>query len=924
MEKDTGVSYPVNLLYNVDSATGNGDRVSVSYARLVERCKRIRDMVSMTPTPAKDEDIDIGLSDVATESMQQFVRMLTSDEWPRVADAESLFTRNTRYTTRLMHWNAAAIAHYLECPAITGFYIWAFNFAHYHYERNWFVFTIDEGTKVPTTKMTTRSMVRKNKGNNSALRSDPGTLSTTCEKCGAMAQGVCGSCHAVLACSLACLQLVHGQCFAMLFAPGSGEINLLDHAETQLRYLIEDPYSYTLLQFNDTKYATRSVESFGRYSPWTERTKTTESDFEAVATLLLHGGGKSELLHAYFYQSIVCGYVGTFEAYIASKRVKLDAEMNLPICLVAKYGSTEMARTLLSKPEVDPSADNNFAIRIASVRGVTELVDLLLHHPKVDPSAKDNEALIQALDGKHRDVIALLIQDARVDPSVYDNRAIRWASGSGWDAIVKMLLRDTRVDPTVAENQSILYASQEGHIRVVRTLLLDPRIKKNKEILYDAACIAAAYGHANIVELLLEDKDLDLTANDGLLLANVARAGWRVLVDKLLNDPRIKTHVATKNQGLLGAAASENIDILELFLRDPDVDPSIENNAAITKAIRAGKIENVKRLVSDRRIKISDNEKNDALLVAILHGHADIVRFLLLLDGTDPRANHGYVLEVACQIGYANIVKILLDDGRVDPSFAHAARLGEAVSGGHAAVVKLFLDDPRIKPNDANGAIVMLLETASIKGYADVVALLLSHPKIDPTLPKNKALTFAIKHGKTDVVKLLLDDGRFDPAANGNRLIELAADKGHADILALLLQYPNVDPTVSESAPLRVAVKNGHVPVVETLLRDGRADPAANGNEAIIMAAALDDPAILELLLKDGRADPAVKHDKPIRMAARNGHDKCVELLLADKRVDPTAKDNQAARMASRYHHYRVIHLLHKDGRARVPRGKSD
>ena len=66
---------------------------------------------------------------------------------------------------------------------------------------------------------------------------------------------------------------------------------------------------------------------------------------------------------------------------------------------------------------------------------------------------------------------------------------------------------------------------------------------------------------------------------------------------------------------------------------------------------------------------------------------------------------------------------------------------------------------------------VQLLLDATLKGYIDVVRLLLTYEQVDPAAMNNAAIINAGRNGYIDVVKLLLTYEQVDPAARDNKAI---------------------------------------------------------------------------------------------------------------------------------------------------------
>jgi hypothetical protein len=153
---------------------------------------------------------------------------------------------------------------------------------------------------------------------------------------------------------------------------------------------------------------------------------------------------------------------------------------------------------------------------------------------------------------------------------------------------------------------------------------------------------------------------------------------------------------------------------------------------------------------------------------------------------------------IAAAYGYENVVQRGLELG-VDPSaqnnlaIRRACRdaLAEASENGHVEVVRLLLTDPRVDPSAQNNYAIC---GASENGYLKVVRLLVTDPRVDPSTLDNYAIRFASQNGHAGVVRLLLTDPRVDPSARDNEAMRWASKNGHVEVVRLLLTDPRVDP----------------------------------------------------------------------------------------------------------------------------------
>jgi hypothetical protein len=167
------------------------------------------------------------------------------------------------------------------------------------------------------------------------------------------------------------------------------------------------------------------------------------------------------------------------------------------------------------------------------------------------------------------------------------------------------------------------------------------------------------------------------------------------LVDLLLQDPRVDPS-ADNNWAIRFASNNGHLSIVDRLLQDPRVDPSANDNAAIQFASYNGHLIVVDRLLQDPRVDPSAND-NGAILFASDKGHLVIVDRLLQDPRVDPSADYNCAIKLASKKGHLAVVNRLLQDSRVDPS-ADIYAVKWALEFGHLAVVNRLLQDPRVKP----------------------------------------------------------------------------------------------------------------------------------------------------------------------------------------------------------------------------------
>lgn len=140
--------------------------------------------------------------------------------------------------------------------------------------------------------------------------------------------------------------------------------------------------------------------------------------------------------------------------------------------------------------------------------------------------------------------------------------------------------------------------------------------------------------------------------------------------------------------------AFNNPGLVHLLLANPRINPNDKD--LWMKAIEKGQTEVVRLLLP----RISPAAGNNAIKVASLMGHTEIVRMLLADPRLDPSVSENYAFTRACTHGHTEVVRLLLADSRVDPAVDGNDAIGQACRHGRTEVVRLLLADSRVDPAD--------------------------------------------------------------------------------------------------------------------------------------------------------------------------------------------------------------------------------
>jgi ankyrin repeat protein len=257
-------------------------------------------------------------------------------------------------------------------------------------------------------------------------------------------------------------------------------------------------------------------------------------------------------------------------------------------------------------------------------------------------------------------------------------------------------------------------------------------------------------------------------------------------------------------------------------------------------------IDNIQKETSDKSTKSLNLIFRDLIREEV---HLEVIELLvqnIQIDLSYKIYEDQCIFHWACHRGYCKLVEILLQNSRIDPSSLDNLAIQLAIQENHIETVKLLLLDTRIDPSSSDN---FCLRISSISGYYEILELLLDHPKINP---KNiSTIQLASQEGHIDIVKLLLSDLRADPSIGNNCSLRIALQKGHFEIAELLLQQPMV--SLSNCPMISGLPHNDHSQIIEYLINNKKIDISCLDNSLICDALREGHYDIVKALLCDPR-----------------------------------------------------------------------
>lgn len=555
-----------------------------------------------------------------------------------------------------------------------------------------------------------------------------------------------------------------------------------------------------------------------------------------------------------YLQALMVGAVAKVKTMLAAfpgAAVCNFRNQDTPLFIAAGMGHVEIVENLLQHPDINvnrPGSTGDTPLLAALGARREDVALLLLARPDTDPNRRASTggtvALHFALALKQYRAATLLLKRPDITPELADNQgqtALHYVIDSGDLVAMKLLLACPLVDiynATPEKAAPIVLAAARGNVAVVEALLqkmtnnLTTRTRACSLALFDAAanghvevvalmlrkyrsdpnvcghhsnippiCVAAHYGHLDIVKLLLRfDANVNVRLPDGTpaLMMGIAK-GRMDIFKAMLFHPHVDPNFVDSAVGmspLCFAAHTGALDFVKVLLTHKAVDVNYADKNSVTPLLRAAHglhVAIIQCLLSDKRLMVNKAGKDGstALIECCYGGSAAAVKLLLQHEKIDlyaRRSNGGTALRMAAGTGQFSIVRLLMTammDGSNKARIEAANGLAQAVHSESAAMVELFLAtgaDPN-QPG-ANGMVPLqlLMESAydecddKLKGRI-MMCLLKAGARIDqiPAVNLQRKLAHVIGSHVIDV--LIAATEPLKRKANGEQL-NLMTDRG--------------------------------------------------------------------------------------------------------------------------------------------------
>lgn len=201
--------------------------------------------------------------------------------------------------------------------------------------------------------------------------------------------------------------------------------------------------------------------------------------------------------------------------------------------------------------------------------------------------------------------------------------------------------------------------------------------------------------------------------------------------------------------------------------------------------IRGGRLKGVRESALLEDVNVAHNN-NEPLMMASRRRSSEIVRFLLSLQGVDPKALRSKSIRLACKEGTIGVLEALLKDGRANPGILNSKSLTFACTRHDEDKVRMLLQDKRVNPCEAITD-VFLHDLCTDHRTVKVVRAILEDGRVDPTFYNSSILFTSLYNDNEALLKLLLDDGRIDISVRDDEAICRSCRIGNVPMATLLI-----------------------------------------------------------------------------------------------------------------------------------------
>ncbi|KAI8903960.1 hypothetical protein EDD86DRAFT_220671 [Gorgonomyces haynaldii] len=270
---------------------------------------------------------------------------------------------------------------------------------------------------------------------------------------------------------------------------------------------------------------------------------------------------------------------------------------------------------VLRLPTLDLGDEYSWMIEYSAKDEKIPFLSLMLDDPRLDPSVEQNNALISASRSGHLEAVQLLMQDHRVSETCNVTWAMLNAGAEGFPKIFEYFYQNFtfRFDKYPA---LVAQCMLQPHIA---NLILTQEHFDYEQIGYQTALESVRMSHPQALKRLLQEKQIDVAANDSAILLECIQRGERYQhIQLLLKDGRIDP-LACDGLMIRTMVMCEHFDTLRLIAQEMHTfEPSDDNQELVKRALTSV----LKTIKSKKAIRGTQSHSRDSKVDALLtHRH---------------------------------------------------------------------------------------------------------------------------------------------------------------------------------------------------------------------------------------------------------------------------------------------------------------
>ncbi|KAJ3247686.1 hypothetical protein HDU78_003492 [Chytriomyces hyalinus] len=240
---------------------------------------------------------------------------------------------------------------------------------------------------------------------------------------------------------------------------------------------------------------------------------------------------------------------------------------------------------------------------------------------------------------------------------------------------------------------------------------------------------AADLDHWEVVSILLQDKRVDPTLRNCMLLSHIRSVQ---MANAILQDPRVM------NGSFILSALLGQVEQVKGALQDPNWDPREPAYYCVKFAVKFNRPQSLEALLSDERMLLDADIQRMSIKFAVDHGFWDVYHVLLRYAQFDLDNDHWHLLILLCK-------KDNLD------------------------AFKAFESHERVKPRMGDRQRHLVLHECCASGSIKILEHLLAQPGTDLDINSSKLINNVIKHASSkagrnqrEIMDLLASQERFE------------------------------------------------------------------------------------------------------------------------------------------------------------------